>query len=212
MNSRKLIASFEGLAVGYGDIPVMHDMEHQIHQGQRVAILGPNGRGKSTLLKTLAGQHPVRSGVMSVLGLRSPGFTFTDLVARGLRFVRDGRDIFPELTVNENLRIAAAGQQRGLVRGIELMETVQPSLLNELKCLAWQLSGGQRSCLAFCCALLGNPRLLLADELSEGLDPLTTSRLLGVLKDFGDTTIVFVEQNRLIAEDLATDFISLPQV
>jgi branched-chain amino acid transport system ATP-binding protein len=212
MNSRKLIVSFEGLAVGYGDIPVMHDLALQIHQGQRVAILGPNGRGKSTLLKTLAGQHPVRSGVMSVLGLPSPGFTFSDLVAKGLRFVRDGRDIFPELTVTENLRIAAFGQQRGLVRGIELIEAVQPSLLNELKCSAWQLSGGQRSCLAFCCALLGNPRLLLADELSEGLDPLTTSRLLHVLKDFGDTTIVFVEQNRLIAEDLATDFISLPQV
>ena len=188
--------AIEGVRAGYGRIEVLHGVDLTVPAGGIFALLGPNGAGKSTLLKVIGGRVPnthgtVRIGDQSVDG-RSP----EELVRLGLCSIPEGRGVFPNLTVRENLRIWT---YRG---GVSMADVeakayeVFPRLRDRHRQLAGTLSGGEQQMLAISRALATDPKVLLLDELSMGLAPLIVSDLyetVGRLAARG-TTVLLVEQ------------------
>ncbi len=192
-----------GLHAGYDGIAVVRDLTLSVSVGEIVALLGPNGAGKTTTLLTISGLLAPLAGTIDVLGGGPPSTRRPQEVARrGVAHVPEHRSLFYDLTVRENLRLGAVG------RGVDLDRVFEyfPALSKLLDRRAGLLSGGEQQMLALGRALVGNPRLLMVDEMSLGLAPIVVEGLLPVLRRISDETgagIVLVEQHVNLALELA---------
>ena len=202
------VLKLSGVNALYGDSHVLHDVSFALDAGRVLALLGRNGAGKTTCMSTIIGFLPPRNGEIRLFGEPITRLQPEMISRRGVGFVPQGRRIFSTLTVRENLIVArrsrtGAAKPWTLERVCELF----PRLEERLGQAAGSLSGGEQQMLAIARALMGNPRLLLMDEPSEGLAPLIVAevkRTLVRLKEEGQS-IVLVEQNATLALDIADD-------
>ncbi len=184
----------------YGRLTVLRGVSLEVRPGQTVTILGSNGAGKSTLLKTIMGLIPDQpeKGTVEVFGRRVNGWDPEDIAGLGVAYIPEGRGIFPELTVAENLRLGAYARGDASVTGdVAGLEERFPILRERRHQLAGTLSGGEQQMLAIARALLARPKLLLLDEPSLGLAPRIVGevfRIVGEIHAAG-TAILLVEQN-----------------
>jgi branched-chain amino acid transport system ATP-binding protein len=198
------------LEAGYGETQVIHGLEFSVRAGRVLAVLGRNGAGKSTTLKAVMGLVRVARGSISFDGASLGGLKPFAIAGLGIAYVPETRDIFPSLTVRENLEIAARGN--GGQRSGWTMERVLeffPRLKDRLSNGGNELSGGEQQMLAIGRALVMNPRLMLLDEPTEGLAPIIIRQIhdkLAELKAEG-MTMVLVEQNFGFATSLADDVV-----
>lgn len=202
------ILAVRRLNVFYGPIQAAYDIGFDVPQGSIVTLLGANGAGKTTILRTVSGFVTARSGEMWFQGRSLGRMTPEDRVAHGLALVADNRLLFPSLTVDENLRAGGYRLRRGQLRGqMESVLAQFPALGERRRQLAGSLSGGQAQMLAIGRALMSRPKLLLLDEPSQGLAPRIVSdlfALIGRLVEQTGLTILLVEQNATLALDLAS--------
>jgi branched-chain amino acid transport system ATP-binding protein len=185
------------LSAAYGRIEVVHGIDLTVPACSIVAILGPNGAGKTTTLKVIDGRHPARSGCVHVAGHHVSGATPDELARAGICSVPEGRGIFPNLTVAENLWLTT--QSRRDLTWSEVQDRSYarfPILGERRRQLAGTLSGGQQQMLALCRAVVTDPSLLLVDELSMGLAPLVVKELYDVLGQLSGEgmAVLLVEQ------------------
>jgi branched-chain amino acid transport system ATP-binding protein len=190
----------------YGDSHVLHGISLTLKDGELLALLGRNGAGKTTCLSTVIGWLKPRLGSVSVFGRDVTGAAPEAVVAAGVGLVPQGRRVFPTLSVSENLAVAQrrADGQRGKWYA-DRVYNIFPRLRERRSQAAGSLSGGEQQMLAIGRALMGNPRVLLMDEPSEGLAPQIVAevgRIIGNLRSEG-LSIVLVEQNLTLALDLA---------
>jgi branched-chain amino acid transport system ATP-binding protein len=199
-----MLMETRGLRVNYGAINALDDVSVHIEAGEIVSVIGANGAGKSTLLKTLTGIVKPVSGAIEVEGAAIQGMRPDKIVRLGITMVPEGRRIFPDLTVKENLELGGYTLRTGeLKRGLfDLALATFPRLKERLKQHAGTLSGGEQQMLAMGRALMGNPRLLLLDEPSMGLSPIITREIFSLIRLINSEkgiSIILVEQNAHMA-------------
>ncbi|NMC33664.1 MAG: ABC transporter ATP-binding protein [Veillonellaceae bacterium] len=182
----------------YGHSQVLYDISLDVKQGEFVTIIGANGAGKSTLMKVIMGLVPVSSGTLLFKGKELGSARAWDRVGLKIAYVPEGRRVFGELTVAENLKIGGWNEPPAeLPRRLEKVMTVFPRLGERLNQAARTMSGGEQQMLAIGRALMRDPELLLVDEISMGLMPILVNRCFEVMKQLNEqgTTILLVEQN-----------------
>lgn len=183
----------------YGSLRVLMDISIEIKPGETVAIIGANGSGKSTLLKTITGMIHPKVGRILFEGQDITDMNPYQIVEKGISMVPEGRRIFPDMTVYENLRLGSylPKARPGREDNLKLVYDYFPILKERKKQLAKTLSGGEQQMMAIGSALMSEPRLLLLDEMSMGLSPLFVDTLYKVMEDIRGKgmTIIFVEQN-----------------
>ena len=198
---RRLMASalsWKNLSAGYGETVVLEDVNLDVAAGESVSIIGRNGVGKTTLLVTAMGHTEMKSGDVMLDGKPITRLPVYQRALNGLGLVPQEREIFPSLSVRENLEIAARPGYWTEARIFELFPRLRERLTN----MGNQLSGGEQQMLSIARALMTNPSVLLMDEPTEGLAPVlveTLADVLGKLRDEGALTIVLVEQNSRVA-------------
>ena len=196
----------------YGDSHVLHEVSFSLGAGRVLALLGRNGAGKTTCMHTIVGFLAPRDGEIRLFGEPIERLSPETISRRGVGFVPQGRRIFPTLTVRENLAVARQARNGGAKSWtLERVCDLFPRLQERLHQAAGFLSGGEQQMLAIGRALMGNPRVLLMDEPSEGLAPLIVAevgRTIARLKQDGQS-IVLVEQNIKLALGLADDVVML---
>ncbi len=196
-----------GINVYYGGIHAVKNVSLEAREGQLTTLIGANGAGKTTTLKAIIGVHAPMSGTISFLGNDIAGQRSHINVAGGLVLCPEGRRIFPDLTVDENLDLGAylRSDKDGIRADIEKMHGTFPILKERRNQMAGTLSGGEQQMLAIARALMARPKLLMLDEPSLGLAPLLVKRIFQVLKDLKQqrVTILLVEQNARQALEIA---------
>jgi branched-chain amino acid transport system ATP-binding protein len=197
----------EDIHAGYGRMEILKGVSLRVETGQIVSIIGPNGAGKSTVFKTLFGLLPARQGRVRFAGEDVTNRPPADLLRRGIGYVPQGRNVFPLMTVDENLRLGAYIRPRSveLEREVDRVYGVFPMLREACRKRAAELSGGQQQMLEMGRALLLRPRLMLLDEPTLGLAPLVFReifRIIEALRQAGQT-ILMVEQNAAKALELS---------
>lgn len=188
----------DDLHVNYGEFEAVHGVSLEVEEGEIVAIVGANGAGKSTTLRSISGLTPARSGSITYAGERVDGMLPKDLVERGIALVLEGRQLFPEMTVEDNLLVGAQARAGGNARkNLAAMYERLPRLAERRTQLAGTLSGGEQQMAAIARALMSEPRLLLLDEPSLGLAPVIVQQIFDWIRDIHDagTTVLLVEQN-----------------
>ena len=188
------LLQLEKVWAGYGDAIVLEDISFTLGEGGSLALLGRNGMGKTTLLSTLMGVTHVKSGSIRFRGEDMVVVPSHARAAAGLGWVPQERDIFPSLTVEENMTVVARPGYWNLARIYEMF----PRLFERRANMGNQLSGGEQQMLAMARAMMLNPRLLLLDEPLEGLAPLIVQELLRVIERMvakGDMAVILVEQH-----------------
>jgi len=206
--SERLGLTLEGVSAGYGETVVLEDIALGLGPGDTLGVLGRNGVGKTTLLITIMGHTRLRSGSIRFAGREISSLPPYLRVRLGIGFVPQEREIFPSLTVEENLLVAARPGQWSLPRVYDFF----PSLAERRRNRGNQLSGGEQQMLAIGRALMGNPTLLLMDEPLEGLAPVIIDTLLAGLdrlKREDDLALLLVEQHAQLALELAANAIVL---
>ena len=192
------LLAVEGLAAGYGQSRVLFGIDFHVDAGEVVTLMGRNGMGKSTTIKCLSGMHGASAGIILLAGVRIDKLPSYRIAQQGVGLVPEGRQVFPALTVRENL--VATASQRNAGRSpwtLERVHALFPRLKERSNQIAGQLSGGEQQMLAIGRALMTNPTLLLLDEATEGLAPLIRLeiwRCLEQLKGEGMSMIV-VDKN-----------------
>lgn len=186
-----------GVTAGYGGAPIIEGVSLSVAAGKITAIVGPNGAGKSTLLKAISGVLRITSGSVYVLGELTTNISPERLVRRKLAYVPQTSNVFPGLTVRENLEMGAYLRRTGLRDRIDAMCDLFPDLQPALRRRAGLLSGGQRSMLAMARGLMLDPAVMLLDEPSAGLSPIFQSRLWAQIEKVAQTGVgvCVVEQN-----------------
>jgi branched-chain amino acid transport system ATP-binding protein len=196
-----------GLAAGYGAKTVVSEVSFALEPGQILAFLGHNGAGKTTTLRCVMGLLPPRAGSVTFDGQRIDRLGVAERVARGLRLLPEGRGIFPDLTVAENIDVVAARNvAAGAMFGIDAVYGLFPALTERRTTRAGSLSGGQQQMLALSLAILGSPRCLLLDEPSIGLAPNLVERMFRQVREVCKShamTAILVEQNVAAAMEIA---------
>ena len=180
---------------GYGQSQVLFDVSLEIQRGEVVALLGRNGMGKSTLVRTLFGQLPLTAGTLSFEGESIAGWASDRIARLGLAIVPEGRQCFPNLTVREHLTAFAAHRNPEIIEpwDVEKVFEIFPRLRERARNMGNQLSGGEQQMLAIGRALVTNPKLLVLDEATEGLAPLVREEIwqgLARLRESGQTILV----------------------
>jgi branched-chain amino acid transport system ATP-binding protein len=196
--SNDLILAVHDLMAGYGKSEVLHGVNMEIRQGEIVTLVGANGAGKSTTLRSIFGLTAIRSGRIQFKGQDVVGRGPHELVGLGLAFVPQERSVFPSLTVLENLEMGGYSLRREkTLERIETMLTHFPRLRERRQQKAGTLSGGERQMLAIARGLMTDPALLMLDEPSLGLAPLIVSALFDEVQRVNEhgTTVLLVEQN-----------------
>ena len=194
-----------GLSVSYGGIEAVRDISFSVEEGKIVTLIGANGAGKSTTLRTIAGVVRPRSGKIVFDGEDITGKSPAYIVSRGITLVPEGRKIFPDLTVMENLRIGAYLRKDNIDSDIERVFSLFP----RLKERSWQyggtLSGGEQQMLAVGRALMSKPKIMMMDEPSLGLAPLVVRDIFSIIREVNKdgVTILLVEQNANMAMQIA---------
>jgi branched-chain amino acid transport system ATP-binding protein len=195
-----------GLSVRYGSVEALRDVSIKVEAGGLVAILGANGSGKSTLLRAISGIARAASGTIVLRGEQIAGLGAEEIVRRGVSHVPEGRGIFPDLTVSENLMIGAYLRRGKDVSSdySRVMEMFPPIERRERQ-FGYTLSGGEQQMLAIGRALMAQPKLLLADELSLGLAPIIVKQVFAKLDEVrkAGITVLVVEQNARLAMKFA---------
>lgn len=192
----------DGISTHIGKIKILHEIYFQVEKGQIVSIIGANGAGKSTLLNTLAGLYRPTSGTITLENEVISGYPANKVVEKGLSLVPEGRQIFTNLTVKENLLLGMFSKyykekklaEENLTKILDMF----PGLKKHLKNLGGNLSGGEQQMLAIGRGLMSNPKIILLDEPSMGLAPKIVNEILDTLmiikEDLG-TMVILVEQN-----------------
>ena len=196
----------EGLDVYYGEIHALRGVGLEVREREIVALLGNNGAGKSTTLKTVSGLLRPRRGTVSFENGPLTGVAAHDIVARGIAHVPEGRRIFNRLTVRENLAMGAyLRDDGGVAADLERVFELFPRLKERIAQVAGTLSGGEQQMLAIGRALMASPRLLLLDEPSMGLAPVLVEQIFATIDSINrqGTTILLVEQNAAMALSIA---------
>jgi branched-chain amino acid transport system ATP-binding protein len=193
----------DGISVGYGPVEVLHQVSLHVAEGELVCLLGANGAGKSTTVRTISGLLRPTAGAITFLGERLDGRPAHAVLRRGIAQCPEGRRIFPEMTVQENLEMGAYVRGREGARPDDLERVFQhfPRLKERARQLGGTLSGGEQQMLAIARALMTSPRLLLLDEPSMGLAPVLVEQIFETIGDINrqGTTILLVEQNAAMA-------------
>jgi branched-chain amino acid transport system ATP-binding protein len=189
----------DDVTTSYGAIEALRGVSLVVHPGETVAVIGANGAGKSTMLMTISGIVPSRAGRIVFDGTPIEGMPPHEIVLRGICQVPEGRHIFPRLTVFENLEMGAyhVRERFKIEDSLERVFGLFPILKERTKQAGGTLSGGEQQMLALARALMTEPRLLLLDEPSLGLDPLKVKTVFATIRELKDagTTILLVEQN-----------------
>ena len=190
----------------YGNIRAVRGISMAVHQGEMVCLIGANGAGKSTTLMTISGVHPPAQGSIYFEDAEITATSAEQRVARGISQVPEGRLIFPDMSVLENLELGAylRTDKSGVSADLDKMFALFPVLAERQRQRGGSLSGGEQQMLAIGRALMSNPRLLLLDEPSLGLAPLIVKQIFETLQQINaeGTTILLVEQNAHIALEL----------
>jgi branched-chain amino acid transport system ATP-binding protein len=192
----------EGLNTFYGKSHILHDVGLTVAEGSITTLLGRNGAGKSTTLRSVVGLTPARSGSVRVFGQETTKLPTFRIAALGVGYVPEGRRIFPNLTVDENLHVPI---ERPGPWSIERIYQVFPRLAERKQNRGRQLSGGEQEMLSIARALLLNPRLLILDEPSQGLAPLIVKEVFRIVVQMRTEgiSVLLVEQNVRVALDVA---------
>ncbi|OZS78875.1 ABC transporter ATP-binding protein [Tetzosporium hominis] len=194
--------------VYYGNIQALKGVTVTVEEGEIVTLIGANGAGKSTLLKTLSGLLKPKSGTIEFLGNSIAGKPAQGIVKSGISHVPEGRRVFANLTVEENLELGAflRKDKKGIDADMKKVYDTFPRLLERRKQMSGTLSGGEQQMLAMGRAIMAKPKLLLLDEPSMGLAPLMVKTIFEVVKDINaqGTTILLVEQNANMALSVAS--------
>jgi ABC-type branched-subunit amino acid transport system ATPase component len=191
------ILVLEDVSSGYGPVSIVRGVSLRVRPGEIVALLGKNGMGKTTLLKTILGFVPTRQGSVHVGGVDAAAMTPARLIAWGLGYAPQERPLFQDLSIRDNLRLAVRSDSR-LVLALDRVFDYFPFLADRLKQAAGTLSGGEQKMLILARALMLRPRLLLIDEISEGLQPSVVARIANALREERErngTAMLVVEQN-----------------
>jgi branched-chain amino acid transport system ATP-binding protein len=188
----------QGLHAGYGDVPVLHGVDVRVDEGEIVAVLGSNGAGKSTLNNNISGLYRPFAGSVRFAGEDITAAAPEAIVAAGLIHVPEGRRVFPNLTVRENLELGSYGRARGRrAANLERITAIFPRLKERFDQEAGTLSGGEQQMLAIGRGLMAEPRLLILDEPSLGLSPLLVEEMFSLIERLHGEglSILLVEQN-----------------
>ena len=199
--------TLEGVSVAYGAVEVLHGVSLRVEEGEMVCLLGANGAGKSTTVRTISGLLRPTSGAITFLGERLDGQPAHAVLMRGIAQCPEGRRIFPEMTVRENLEMGAyvRGGDGARAEDLERVFHHFPRLKERAGQLGGTLSGGEQQMLAIARALMSGPRLLLLDEPSLGLAPTMVATVFRVIREIRrqGVTVLMVEQNAALALQLA---------
>jgi branched-chain amino acid transport system ATP-binding protein len=195
------------LNVSYGAVRALHGVSLDVNEGEIVTLLGSNGAGKSTTLRAISGMIRIASGTVQFRGRSLAGLGAHEIVGLGLAHCPEGRGVFSNLTVEENLQVGAyiRSDRDGIRADFERVFALFPRLLERRKQLAGTLSGGEQQMLAMGRALLARPALLLLDEPSLGLAPQIVQTIFRIIREINaaGTTILLVEQNAHMALEVA---------
>tara|TARA_Y100000590_G_scaffold58469_1_gene61811 strand:+ start:1533 stop:2264 length:732 start_codon:yes stop_codon:yes gene_type:complete len=201
MKNKTKILEVDNVYSGYGETEILHGVSIEIYENEIVTIIGPNGCGKSTLMKTIFGLLRATSGSINFLindKLTSiNNFDTENLIKQGLSYVPQSDNVFPSLTIEENLEMGSFIQEEGMTESIESMYDLFPILKEKRNDPASQLSGGQRQMLAFARAMMLKPRLIILDEPSAGLAPNLVSSVFETILTIhkAGVAVLMVEQN-----------------
>ncbi len=200
----------------YGDSHVLQDVSFELGEARMLGLLGRNGAGKSTCMNVTVGLLPPRHGEIHVFGTKVSGLPPEQIAAQGVALVPQGRRIFKSLTVRENLIVAARKPDAKQAAKhepwtIDTVFAMFPRLNERTSQIAAHLSGGEQQMLAIGRALMGNPRVLLMDEPSEGLAPQIVAEVMATIRKLKESglSIVLVEQNPMLVFDVADDIVLL---
>lgn len=196
-----LILDIQNLHVSYNSIKALKGVDIQVPKGKIIALLGANGAGKSTTLRTISGIVKSQQGQILLEGKSITGLKASSITGKGVVQSPEGRQIFPELTVEENLKIGAftLKSKDQIKKNYDRVYGYFPRLLERKKQVAGTLSGGEQQMLAIARALMGSPKILLLDEPSLGLAPLIVRDIFNIIKEINEegTTVLIIEQNAL---------------
>ena len=196
----------EGINVYYGAIHAIKDISFQVNQGEIVTLIGANGAGKTTTLQTVSGLLRSKTGSILLDGQDINTVSTDKLVGRGLAQVPEGRRVFLQMSVEENLEMGAYTQPpAGVPRDLEMVYDLFPRLKERRSQVAGTLSGGEQQMLAMGRALMSHPKLLMLDEPSMGLAPILVEQIFDIIQDLNrkGSTILLVEQNAQMALSVA---------
>lgn len=200
MGRRSKLLKLKNVSFSYGDFPVLRDVSLEVSEGEIVSLIGGNGAGKSTTLMAISGVNRIDSGEIQFLGEKITGAPLRRIVSMGLGHVPEGRQLFPQMTVYENLelgaytlRLGGRKKKREITRILEYF----PMLERRIGQPAGTLSGGEQQILAIGRALMSRPKLLMLDEPSLGLAPLVVKEIFRIMQELNRTglTVLLVEQN-----------------
>ena len=199
------VLKVENINVYYGSIHAIKGISFDVYEGEIVTLIGANGAGKSTTLNTISGLLHPSTGSVSFLGESLAKIQPHKIVERGLAQVPEGRRVFAQMTVQENLEMGAYTQTSGLAEDLEKVYTLFPRLRERMHQTAGTLSGGEQQMLAMGRALMSRPKLLMLDEPSMGLAPILVEQIFDIIADLHKTgaTILLVEQNAQMALSIA---------
>jgi branched-chain amino acid transport system ATP-binding protein len=189
----------ENISAGYGMVQILWDVSFNIKQKEIVTIIGPNGAGKTTLVRTIAGLLQAKSGSIHFKEEAIEKLRPYEIVKKGITLIPEGREIFPRMTVEENLLLGAyiLNDKSKVKDTKERVFQIFPVLKKKEKALAQTLSGGEQQMLVICRGLMSNPQLLILDEPSLGLAPIIVEKVLDTVAKINDdgVTVLLVEQN-----------------
>ena len=206
MSEEKCLLQVENLNVYYGSIHAIKGISFHVNEGEIVTLIGANGAGKSTTLNTIAGLLKPKSGTVTFDGKMISGFPANRIVPLGMALCPEGRRIFQQMTVRENLEMGAYSRPRGEIEeSIEEMFQRFPRLKERRRQIAGTLSGGEQQMLAMSRALMSKPKVLMLDEPSMGLAPILVDQIFQIIQELhaSGTTILLVEQNARKALQIA---------
>jgi branched-chain amino acid transport system ATP-binding protein len=193
------VLEIENLSAAYGMVQILRDVTFKVDEKEIVSIIGPNGAGKTTLVKTIMGFLQPKTGSIKFKGEDISKLPPYERVKRGLTMIPEGREIFPRMTVEENLLLGAytIKDKKIVKENKEKVYEIFPVLKKKEKSLAQTLSGGEQQMLVICRSLMSNPQLLILDEPSLGLAPIIVEKVLDTVRTINDegVTVLLVEQN-----------------
>jgi len=198
MSSRPNVVEVSGLTAGYlPGVNILNGCNLSAAQGELIGIIGPNGAGKSTLLKAIFGLVSIREGTVSLKGEEITGLKADRLVAKGVGYVPQTDNVFPSLTIAENLQMGVIQNPERYEEGVHTVVTLFPDLKDRMSQRAGSLSGGERQMVAMSRALMMKPDVLLLDEPSAGLSPVRQDEVFIRVSEINQTgvTTIMVEQN-----------------
>ncbi len=194
-----MMLEIENVSAAYGMVQILRDVSFKVEQGEIISIIGPNGAGKTTLVRTIMGFLKPQTGTIKFQDENIEKLATFEIVQKGLTMIPEGREIFPRMTVEENLNLGAYSvKDKAKVKETkEKVLQIFPVLKKKEKSLAQTLSGGEQQMLVICRSLMSNPHMLILDEPSLGLAPIIVEKVLDTVRTINEegVTVLLVEQN-----------------